>query len=352
MSVQPNLTERHQKILRATIKHYIATAEPVGSKTLIEEYDFSVSSATIRNIMGRLEKAGLLYQPYTSAGRVPSDDGYRIYVDRLLTKDQNLGKKFEQSLKKQLHHETWNFESLIQKAAKFLASVSGYIALITIPQTSTSQLRHLQLILTESQQIILIIVTDAYRTQSFLIEAGAESFRESELQILSNFLNHKLKGKYIFELTHLDWSDLDQEFQQYTDFLTKLFTNLRSQSQPHQSYPMLVHGIAELLRQPEFSQPEATQMLVHLLEEQQEKIWPLIFELSPISGTNTKATIRIGAENDLESMRNCSVVSSLYHQGDLPVGSVAIIGPTRMLYENAISLVESTAAYLSDALTT
>ncbi|ELR97959.1 heat-inducible transcriptional repressor HrcA [Gloeocapsa sp. PCC 73106] len=351
MSVQHNLTERHQNILRATIKHYIATAEPVGSKTLIEEYDFSVSSATIRNIMGRLEKAGLLYQPHTSAGRIPSDEGYRIYVDQLITRDQHLGKKIEQSLKQELHHDTWSFESLIQKAAKFLASVSGYIALVTIPQTSTNQLRHVQLLLTESQQIILIIVTDAYQTQSFLIDSGSESFSDNELQILSNFLNHKLKGKYISELTSLDWSDLDQEFQRYTDFLTKLFANLRRQSQLPRFYPMLVHGIAELLRQPEFAQPEATQILLHLLEEQQEKIWPLIFELSTVSRPTSKATIRIGAENDLESMRNCSVVSSLYCQGNLPVGSVAIIGPTRMLYENAIPLVESAAAYLSEALT-
>jgi len=350
MSVQHHLTQRHQNILRATIKHYIATAEPVGSKTIMEEYDFSVSSATIRNVMGYLEKAGLLYQPHTSAGRVPSDEGYRIYVDQLLIRDELSIQQFEQSLKKHLTTQTWSFETLIQKAAKFLASVSGYIALITLPQTNANKLRHLQLLLTESQQIILIIVTDAYQTQSFLIESTNSNFTDEELQIISNFLNHKLKGKYISQLNSIDWQDLDQEFQQYTDFLNKLIDNL-SHNEFNSSYPILFHGIAELMRQPEFSQPEASQTLFYLLEKQQEQICSLIFESSSVSLVKPKATIKIGSENNLESMRNCSIVSSLYHQGDLPVGSVAIIGPTRMLYENVISLVESTAAYLSTAIT-
>jgi heat-inducible transcriptional repressor len=351
MSIQHQLTERHRNILKATIKHYIATAEPVGSKTLIEEYDFSISSATIRNVMGHLEKTGLLYQPHTSAGRIPSDEGYRIYVDNLITLDQKSTQNIEKSLQKHLKQQTWSFEALMKKAAKFLASVSGYVALVTIPQSSTNQLRHLQLLLTESQQIILIIVTDSYQTQSFVVDSvNQNSFSESELQILSNFLNHKLKGKYLSQLANLDWQDLDQEFKQYTDFLAELLQNI-SENQANPSYQIVFHGIAELLRQPEFSQPEASQMLFDLLEKQQEQIWPMIFASSPNSGAKTKVRIKIGSENNLEPMRNCSVVSSVYHKGSLPVGSVAIIGPTRMLYENAISLVESTAAYLSATIT-
>lgn len=349
MSVQHQLTERHRNILKAIIKHYIATAEPVGSKTLIEEYDFSVSSATIRNVMGHLEKSGLLYQPHTSAGRIPSDEGYRIYVDKLITLDQKSAQNIEKSLEKHLKQQTWSFEALMTKAAKFLASVSGYIALVTIPQTN--QLRHLQLLLTESEQIILIIVTDAYQTQSFVIDSvNQDSFSESELQILSNFLNHKLKGKYLSQLPNLDGEDLDQEFKQYTDFLAQLLQNI-SETHLKSSYSLVFHGIAELLRQPEFSQPEASQMLFDLLEKQQEQICPMIFATSPYSVGKTKVRIKIGSENSLEPMHNCSIVSSPYHKGDLPLGSVAIIGPTRMLYENAISLVESTAAYLSATIT-
>lgn len=347
MSVQNNLTERHQHILKATIKHYIATAEPVGSKTLIEEYDFSVSSATIRNIMGRLEKAGLLYQPYTSAGRVPSDEGYRIYVDQMISPNYQLQKKLHKYWRKQHPNKTLSVESLLQKAAKLLASISGYITLITIPQTTNHQLRHLQLLLTDSEQIILIVVTDSYQSQSFLIEPKAERFTEAELQIISNFLNYQLKGRSLTELGKINWQDF-RELQKYSNFLTQLFSDLIQQLRLDKSYPLIIHGISELLRQPEFSQPETTQMLIELLEQQQEDLWPLLF---PGSSPMSNVKIRIGTENDLEPMRKCSIVSSVYYKGSLPVGSVAIIGPTRMLYENVISLVDSAATYLSQVLT-
>ena len=111
MSHQPNLSQRYQNILKATIKHYIATAEPVGSKILAQEYDLKISSATIRNAMGRLEEAGLLFQPHISAGRIPSDSGYRIYVDRLITPEEILSKKLGHSLDRQLASEGWSVEA-------------------------------------------------------------------------------------------------------------------------------------------------------------------------------------------------------------------------------------------------
>lgn len=203
MSVRLNLNDRHQDILRATIQHYIATAEPVGSKTLVEEYNFTVSSATIRNALGRLEKAGLLYQPHTSSGRVPSDRGYRTYVEQLITPDEKIGKKVEKYLNEQLNWDTWSFEALLQRATQILANLSGYIALITLPQTRANRLRHLQLVQVSPKQLMLIIVTDSYQTQSILIDTPlsvAENLEENlegieeELQILSNFLNSKLRG--------------------------------------------------------------------------------------------------------------------------------------------------------------
>jgi heat-inducible transcriptional repressor len=171
MPIRPTLNQRYQTILRATVRHYIVTAEPVGSKTLAEEYALSVSSATIRNAMGQLEKAGLLYQPHTSAGRIPSDSGYRIYVDELITSDETSKKKIEKSFKSQLDWERGNLENILQNAAHILASVSGYIALITMPQTNSTQIKHLQLVSMGGGQILLILVTDIYQTQSILINA-------------------------------------------------------------------------------------------------------------------------------------------------------------------------------------
>lgn len=358
MTLQVSLTNRQQQILWATIRHYISTAEPVGSKVLAAEYDLSVSPATIRSCMGVLEKVGLLYQPHTSAGRVPSDSGYRIYVDQLITPSETLGRQVENLLTNQLNSEEGSFEALLRDAAQILATVSGYITLITMPQTRTTRLRHLQLVQIEPRRVMLIVVTDAYETQSILMqlpqvadEASLEqSLVEQELQILSNFLNSKLRGRSLSELSKLDWSELDREFAQYADFLTLLLTQLTRRALTPEPTTIMIRGISEVLRQPEFSELQQVQMLLHLLEEEQDQLWPLIFEMPDNPSLERRVKVVIGSENPLEPMRTCALVSATYQQGEVPIGSVGILGPTRMLYENAIALVEAAADYLTDAL--
>lgn len=357
MSLEYPLSERHHNILRATVRHYIATAEPVGSKTLAEEYDFKVSSATIRNAMGRLEKIGLLYQPHISAGRIPSDSGYRIYVDRLMTPNEAWGRQLEELYTQELDWGNYEIETLVQRAAQILATLSGHIALITLPQNANNTLHHLQLIQLNAKQAMLIIVTDSYQTQSVLVELPYllenESDRElveEELQILSNFLNHKLRGRSLSTLAQLNWGELDRDFQHYTDFLRVLLKEISRRTQLPSSTPIAIRGISEVLRQPEFSQLQQVQMLLHLLEEEQNQLLPSIFEIPDVETPADRVRIRIGAENQLEPLNICTLIAANYHQGDVPVGSIGIIGPTRMFYENAIALVEATADYLSEAL--
>jgi heat-inducible transcriptional repressor len=351
MSQQVSLSKRQQQILRATIRHYIATAEPVGSKALAAEYNLSVSPATIRSCMGVLEKVGLLYQPHTSAGRVPSDSGYRIYVDQLMTPADALGRQVEHLL---TDREDSSFEKLLGDAAQLLAAVSGYIALITLPQTRTIRLRHLQLVQLEPGRVMLIVVTDAYETQSVLMElpqSNDQLVMERELQILSNFLNSKLKERSLGELATLDWSELDREFARYAVFLRTLISELTRRTTAPVPTPIMIRGISEVLRQPEFSELQQVQMLLHLLEEEQEQLWPVIFELPESLTSKSRVKVRIGSENPLKPMRTCALVCATYQQGEVPVGSVGILGPTRMIYENAIALVETAADYLTDALT-
>ena len=358
MSQQVSLTKRQQQVLRATIRHYIATAEPVGSKALAGEYDLSVSPATIRSCMGVLEKVGLLYQPHTSAGRVPSDSGYRIYVDQLITPSDALGRRVEHLLTDHLNWEDSSFEALLRNAAQILTAVSGYITLITLPQTRTTRLRHLQLVQLEPGQVMLIVVTDSYETQSVLMELPQsadesivdESIVERELQILSNFLNSKLRERSLGEVATLDWSELDREFSRYADFLRTLLAQLTRRTMAPVPTPIMIRGISEVLRQPEFSELQQVQMLLHLLEEEQDQLWPVIFELPESLTLDRRVTVRIGSENPLEPMRTCALVCATYRQGEIPVGSVGILGPTRMIYENAIALVETAADYLTGAL--
>lgn len=358
MPIPVNLTDRQQQVLWATVRHYIATAEPVGSEALVKEYNLSVSSATIRNAMGVLEKVGLLYQPHISAGRVPSDSGYRIYVDRLITPSPDWTTQVEQRLSQSLHREDWSLEAMLRGALQLLSTVSGYIALITLPQTATTHLRHIQLVQVDPGRVMLIFVTDSYETQSALMElplpepdTEPDADRlERELQILSNFLNSHLRGRAIAELATLNWGELDREFQRYGEFLKTVLSELSRRSQASAPSQLMMSGLAEVLRHPEFSELHQVQTIVHLLEEEQNQILPLIFERSPQEQSGRRVSIRIGSENPLEPMRTCTLISSTYCKGSVPVGSVGVLGPTRMVYENAIALVETAAAYLSEAM--
>ncbi|MBD2778000.1 heat-inducible transcriptional repressor HrcA [Iningainema tapete] len=358
--MQVQLTNRQQHILWATVRHYIATAEPVGSKALVEEYKLGVSSATIRNTMGVLEKVGLLYQPHTSAGRVPSDSGYRIYVDQLITPSETLARKVEVELQSNLNWEDWSLEALLQGSAHILATLSGCISLITMPQnTPTALLRHLQLVPIETGRIMLIVVTDNYETHSAVMDlpSAEEEAKpdaevvERELQIVSNFLNTHLRGKSIAELTTLDWSKLDWEFQCYGEYLKKSLAELIRRTHTTASTQIMVRGVTEVLRLPEFSQLQQVQTLIQLLEEEQQQLWNLIFEEpEAVMADKPRVTVRIGAENPLEPIRTCSLISTNYRRGSIPVGSVGVLGPTRLNYEDAIAVVGATADYLSGAL--
>jgi heat-inducible transcriptional repressor len=358
--MQVKLSDRQQQVLWATVRHYIATAKPVGSEALVGEFNLKVSPATIRNAMGYLEKSGLLYQPHTSAGRVPSDSGYRIYVDQLITPSEAVARQVEQMLADQLNWEDHGFEAVMRGAAQILSTLSGYIALVTMPQASVTTLRHLQLVQVDPDRVMLIVVLDSYQTQSVLMNLPAASdadadvdadLLERELQVLSNFLNSHLRGRSLSEIVTLDWSELGREFERYTSLLRSSLTELNRRTQIPVSTHILISGVAEVLRrQPEFSELQHVQMIMQLLEEEQDQLWSLIFASGDGDPLGKRVTVRIGSENPLEPIRSCALVSATYQRGDVPVGSVGMLGPTRMVYEDAIALVEATADYLSEAL--
>lgn len=352
------LSSRQQQVLGATVRHYIATARPVGSEALVEEFNPRVSPATIRNAMGYLEKSGLLYQPHTSAGRIPSDSGYRIYVDQIVTPSGTVARQVDQILSDQLNWEDLSIEALLREAAQILSALSGYIALITVPQASTAQLRHLQLVQLDPKRAMLIVVLDSYETQSMLMSLpqapdqplDAEHL-DRELQILSNFLTSQLRGHTLVEIATLDWSELGREFERYAELLRTSMAELHRRSQLSVPTQILINGVAEVLRRhPEFSEVQQVQTILQLLESEPDQLWSLISDATDAELTGKRVTVRIGAENPLEPIRSCALVTATYQRGATPVGSVGMLGPTRMVYENAIAIVEATADYLSEAL--
>ncbi|MDX2214674.1 MAG: heat-inducible transcriptional repressor HrcA [Oculatellaceae cyanobacterium bins.114] len=353
------LNARQQQVLGATVRHYIATAKPVGSEALVDGFNPRVSPATIRNAMSFLEKMGLLYQPHTSAGRVPSDFGYRVYVDQLVTPSEPVARQLDQMLSDRLNLDDWSFEAILRGAAQILSTVSGYISLITMPQTVVLHLRHLQLVQVDAERAMLIVVLDSYETLSTLMnlpqwdadEPLDVDLFERELQVLSNFLNTHLRGKSFTEINTLDWSDLGREFERYAELLRSSMSELNRRSQLPISTQILISGVAELLRrQPEFAELQQVQTILQLLESEQDQLWSLISESNDPDQVGKRVMVRIGAENPLEPMRTCALVSATYQRGNVPVGSVGMLGPTRMMYEDAIALVEATTDYLSEAI--
>ncbi len=357
------LSARHEQVLQATIRHYIATAEPVGSRALAQEYNLKVSPATVRNTMGLLEKYGLLYQPHTSSGRVPSDSGYRLYVDRLMSPSAQVRRRVDAALAEEIDWMGHSLESLLRSATQILSQISGYLALVTVPQANTALIRHIQLVAVESGQMLMVVLLDSLATQSVVVQlppmlaadapAVDDSLGRRNLEILSNFLTHHLRGRPLAEVTSLDWGSLDAEFEQYGVLLCQALGDLALRSQPTETPYLVVSGLAEVLRQPEFSDAQRIQAIVRLLEEDQSQLWPL-FIAAPSAARSVPSGVDvrvwIGAENPLEPMQGCALVVSNYTRHDTSVGSVGVLGPTRMVYENAVAVVKSAADYLSTAL--
>ena len=354
------LNSRQQQVLQATIRHYIATAEPVGSRALTREYDLRVSPATVRNAMGLLEKYGLLYQPHTSAGRVPSDFGYRVYVNRLMAPSGRLGQRVDALLSEELSWMGWSLESLLKEAAQILAQVSGYLAMITLPQANTVMIRHIQLVEVSPEQVLMIVLLDALTTQSVVIRLPGSLTQtrddvtfSKELEILSNFLTHHLRNRPLGDVTSLDWSELGEQFQHYGHMLCQALIDLAHRSQSTGTLQLVISGLSEVLRQPEFSETQRLQAIVKLLEEDQAKLLPLLYDQPSselLAAVNSNVKVWIGSENPIEPMQGCALVVSNYTKQDASVGSVGVLGPTRMVYENAVAVVKATADYLSNAL--
>ena len=364
------LNPRQQNILRATVRHYVSTAEPVGSKSLASAaYNLQVSSATIRNVMSALEASGLLYQPHTSAGRIPSDSGYRAYVDELMAPSEPLIRQMESTLSQRIGGQGQAIEALLRESAQILAGLSGYIALVTLPQMNEAVIKHLQLVRVSDDQVLLVVL-DSYSNHSVLLPlprpsqppstepADSDERIDRELQILSNFLTEQLKGKSLQAAT-LDWADLDQAFQRYAHDLQQAIAEIDRRSRPSPATQILVSGLAEVLGQPEFAERSQLLSLVQLLEDGRDQLWPLISttaladsgsRLFGEDSENQQLRIWIGAENPVTPMQSCALVTSTYGRTPGPVGSLGVLGPTRMLYENAVAAVSAAANYLTDAV--
>lgn len=343
--MKPTLTPREQKILWATVEHYIATAEPVGSRVLSQEYNLDISTATIRHVLNALDRSGLLIQPHTSAGRVPSDFGYRVYVNELLPDPTQEAVAVVKQAVGQIQPDRYgNLQTILRRVSQILASLSGCVALVTSPNMQVMRIKSIQLLTIDTDKLMVIVMGDSLHTSSSIVTLsepmGGESLQQV-LEILHTFLNYHLRGKPWTELANnLKWTELDQQFQAYGLLLDKCLQQLaHTQAVSEQIF---VSGLSELLRQPEFHQPQQVQGIIYVLETEQACLLPLL--------ANNTVAVQIGTEMGVDYLQSCALVSSPYYCDRQPVGTVGVLNATRMNYVKSIACVETVANHLTEVV--
>lgn len=331
------MTDRKSKILSAIIHHYIKTGRPVGSSALIEAYGIALSPATVRNLMAELEKEGYLTQPHTSAGRVPTDKGYRAYVDSLMSL-QKLVIKEEEKIKQEYEQKHREIESLLSETSRILSGLSQYTGFVMAPKTQYNEIKNIELVQISSDQLLIILLTHTGMVKHKRVSAALDP---SSLNRLRNFLNEKLRGVSLAEANRKIISEI-REFKQYeedmyiiAEKIGELFFGIQDD--------IYIDGASNAITIPDFNDFEPIRSLIKLNEDK-EKLIQILSDDFDCEGINVK----IGSENAIEELKNLSMISTVYEDGKRAVGVLGIIGPKRMPYDKMMSLVNTVSKILNE----
>lgn len=326
------LNERKQRILRAVITDYIQTAEPVGSRSISKRHHMNLSAATIRNEMADLEELGYLTQPHTSAGRIPSQRGYRFYVDCLMDTVEPTPEENEYLKRVFLQLEKMReIDQIVQYTVKVLAQMTNYISMVLGPQFRSSVFRQLQIIPLDGEQALVVLLTDSGYIRNKAIELP-KALSGEELARVVNYLNEQLTGQAIEELTFSRLHKLRTGLYARIDLVDQLLMLLDEVSQEN-SARVFLGGTANILKQPEFRDVERFGHLLTLFE-QDEALGVL---LEPLQ---RGLSVRIGTENPLQEVSECSLVTATYTLCDRPLGTFGVLGPTRMDYGRVLVIMQ------------
>jgi len=329
-------------VLRAVIDDYVESAAPVGSRTIARRYDLGVSSATIRNEMADLEEMGYLEQPHTSAGRIPSDQGYRFYVDRMLELEAP-DDQHRERMRDLFRLRARRIDSMIQLASQLIAEATDCVSMVTVPEFRKSFFQSLQVIPIRDSRGVLVLVTDDGLIEHRYMDLPDE-LTTSDLRGIAAALTRRLRGKTLDNMGRTALRELQQELSQYGELLDYIL-ELLGPRQGGTRDRLVVGGTSQLLKQPEFHDIERVQMLLRLLERQE-----LVQEVLDHTAAEG-IVVKIGRENRSEALRDCSLVTATYFIGGRPLGRLGVLGPTRMEYSRIISVVDFISRYLSDTLT-
>ncbi|MFX4263376.1 heat-inducible transcriptional repressor HrcA [Pelotomaculum propionicicum] len=337
------MDDRKQKVLLAIVQDFIATAEPVGSRTIAKKYGLGVSPATIRNEMADLEEMGYIEQPHTSAGRVPSVRGYRYYVDYLMKK-RELTRDEEELIRSQLETKARDVGRVIQRTGNLLSQLTSYTSMVLTQQMGPNNFKHVQLVQMNPSQTMVIVVMDNGAVHNRMIETP-ESIIASDLETLSKVLNAKLQGLNMETIKITLLKELYFELGRHKHILDLALELIQDSLALKEEDKIYLGGVFNMLTQPEFHNVERVKTMLGILE--QEK---LLCELLSGESRDEGVTVRIGGEIKDYDIKDYSVVAAPYTLSGRKIGTVGVLGPTRMDYAKVISVVDFLTKNLSIAL--
>ncbi|MDO9546390.1 MAG: heat-inducible transcriptional repressor HrcA [Pelolinea sp.] len=336
------LTTRQKKILSLIVHEHIASADPVGSKNLVKKFGMDLSSATVRNEMGALTDAGLLRQPHTSAGRVPTEEGYRYFVRQLMNKT-SLPPAIRATINHQFSQMTNDIQQWMRLAASVLANRTHSASLITAPQASEVKFKHLELIGAHGRQVLAILVLEGGQIHQQML-ALDEPVTQEQLSIISRKFSQELAGKNAGRI-NLFIEPLTTVEKQVLDWIENEI--IRSDQLP--TGEIILDGLTNVLSEPEFAGSEEARRALRLLEER--SILQDLLSQTILPDAIGGVQVLIGGEGSWNDLRQCSIILSKYGSPGVATGTIGILGPMRMSYGNSISLVRFFSGLLSDFVT-
>lgn len=336
------LNDRKIQILKAIINDYIATAEPVGSRTLAKKYDLGVSSATIRNEMSDLEDMGLIIQPHTSAGRIPSELGYRLYVDRLMNTSE-LTPKEQEFLHSVVSGNITKIEYLMEETAKAISMLTNYTTIISEPVLKRTALKQIRLMPLDESAIMLIIVTEGNFVKNHIIRVNRAPSDE-DLFSVSVKINNILKGHTLEDINEHTIMALQKELKEYSGLLKPVLKAVQKTIRSAENVHLHMSGAKNILTFPEFSDISKATEIFRAFEEKNN----LVSLLEDAKSNDIR--ILIGNEINIKEMKDCSVITTTYNMGENTKGSIGIIGPTRMNYNQVVSVLNEMVKNIENVL--
>lgn len=336
------MDERKIKILQAIILDYIDTAEPVGSRTIAKKYDLGISSATIRNEMADLEEMGYLEQLHSSSGRKPSDKGYRLYVDKLMQVSR-ITYEEEEFIKKHIIKSTLHeIDKVIKEASYLLAELTRLTSVVKSPSLRKGNIKSIQLIQIDNINILLVMVIDTGVIKNNLIRM-IKPINTQVLTRINSLLNIRLSNLNIEEINLDVINNLRNDLFGYEDIFNSIMPVIYESLSSMESSDIYFQGTTNIFHYPEYNDIQRAKEFLALIDNK-KKINDLINSTESID-------IKIGGENFLEDAKECSIVSAVYSIGGRPLGSIGVIGPTRMPYDKVISILEAVVNELNKTLT-